>query len=204
VTPDGCIRAVAIKGLAQVQGVADVVLATPDDVRPILDGLVGGGLASTIAGGYRLTDAGTIRASVLRDEEQAAWGLDRAAAALDGFIELDERMKEAVTAWQLKDADGQIVNDHTDAAYDQGVLDRLAGLHADAIAWLTSLEAGCPRLADYRVRLDRAIDGAVGGDGRYVASPRVDSYHGVWFELHEDLIQLAGRNRADEVAAGRA
>ena len=42
------------------------------------------------------------------------------------------------------------------------------------------------------------------GDGRYVASPRVDSYHGIWFELHEDLIQLAGRNRADEVAAGRA
>jgi len=42
------------------------------------------------------------------------------------------------------------------------------------------------------------------GDGRYVASPRVDSYHGIWFELHEDLIQLAGRTRADEVAAGRA
>ena len=37
-----------------------------------------------------------------------------------------------------------------------------------------------------------------------VASPRVDSYHGVWFELHEDLILLAGRTRADEVAAGRA
>jgi len=42
------------------------------------------------------------------------------------------------------------------------------------------------------------------GDGKYVASPRVDSYHGIWFELHEDLILLAGRNRADEVAAGRA
>ena len=40
--------------------------------------------------------------------------------------------------------------------------------------------------------------------GRYVASPRVDSYHSVWFELHEDLILLAGRTRADEVAAGRA
>jgi pyruvate,orthophosphate dikinase len=37
-----------------------------------------------------------------------------------------------------------------------------------------------------------------------VASPQVDSYHSVWFELHEDLIRLAGRNRADETAAGRA
>ena len=114
-------------------------------------------------------------------------------------------MKDAVTAWQLRDdADGQVVNDHSDAAYDRTVLDRLAALHADAIAWLTPLEAGCPRLAGYRVRLGRAIEGAVGGDQRYVASPRVDSYHGIWFELHEDLIQLAGRSRADEVAAGRA
>jgi pyruvate,orthophosphate dikinase len=32
----------------------------------------------------------------------------------------------------------------------------------------------------------------------------VDSYHGIWFELHEDLIQLAGRTRAAEVEAGRA
>jgi hypothetical protein len=26
----------------------------------------------------------------------------------------------------------------------------------------------------------------------------------VWFELHEDLIRLAGRRREDEAAAGRA
>jgi hypothetical protein len=37
-----------------------------------------------------------------------------------------------------------------------------------------------------------------------VASPRVDSYHSVWFELHEDLIRLAGRTRSAETAAGRA
>ena len=38
----------------------------------------------------------------------------------------------------------------------------------------------------------------------YIASPRVDSYHGVWFELHEDLIRLSGKTREEEVAAGRA
>ena len=113
-------------------------------------------------------------------------------------------MKDTVTAWQLRDVDAQVVNDHADAAYDAAVLDRLAGLHADATAWLGPLEAGCPRLADYGVRLGRALEAALAGDGRYVASPRVDSYHGIWFELHEDLIQLAGRSRADEVAAGRA
>ncbi|MEA2653552.1 MAG: hypothetical protein QOI37_779, partial [Chloroflexota bacterium] len=86
----------------------------------------------------------------------------------------------------------------------RGVLERLGALHTDATAWLTPHESALPRLGTYRVRLGRAVEAALAGDGRFVASPRVDSYHGIWFELHEDLIQLAGRTRADEVAAGRA
>ena len=115
---------------------------------------------------------------------------------------LDRRMKDIVTAWQMKDA--STINDHTDTAYDASVLARLGALHADVDAWLAPLAAGLPRLARYGVRLAAASAAAASGDGRYVASPRVDSYHGAWFELHEDLILLAGRNRADEVAAGRA
>jgi pyruvate,orthophosphate dikinase len=205
VTSDECLRAIAIKGFTPVQGVADAVLSTPDDVQPILDQVVIDGLAASVAGAYRLTEPGRIRAADLLAEERAAWGIERAAAALDAFIDLDHRMKEAVTAWQLRDdANGQVVNDHSDDVYDRTVLDRLAALHADAMAWLTAHEPGCARLASYGVRLGRAVEQALGGDQRYVASPRVDSYHGIWFELHEDLIQLAGRSRAEEVASGRA
>jgi pyruvate,orthophosphate dikinase len=204
VGPDECLRAVAVKGFAPLQGLADAVLSTPDVIQAILDQLALDGLVATAAGAYRLTESGTSRVAELLASEQAAWGLDRANAALDAFVSLDHRMKETVTAWQLRDVEAQVFNDHSDAAYDQRVLDRLATLHADAIAWLVPLEQGCPRLAEYRVRLGRALDQALAGDQRFVASPRVDSYHGIWFELHEDLIQLAGRNRADEVAAGRA
>ena len=204
VTPDDCLRAIAIKGMTQVQGVADAVLATPATVTPILDQLVVDGLASMVAGAYRLTESGSKRADRLREAERVAWGADRATAALDAFLDLDQRVKDAVTAWQLRDAEGQVINDHTDDAYDRSVLDRLSAIHADTTAWLGPLEKGWPRVGDYGVRLGRAIEAAVAGDGRYVASPRVDSYHGIWFELHEDLIGLAGRTRADEVAAGRA
>ena len=135
----------------------------------------------------------------------SAWGVEPAAAALDAFLDLDHRVKETVTAWQLRDADGQVVNDHTDAAYDRGVLDRLSGdpCRRDRLAGAPQSRTGA-RLGDYGVRLGRALEAVVGGDGRFVASPRVDSYHGIWFELHEDLIQLAGRSREEEVAAGRA
>ena len=111
-------------------------------------------------------------------------------------------MKEVVTAWQLRDP--QTPNDHSDAEYDRGVLDRLAAIHDDATAWLGPIEPDVPRFRDYGARLTRALDAARGGDGRSVASPRVDSYHGIWFELHEDLIQLCGRTREEESAAGRA
>jgi pyruvate,orthophosphate dikinase len=205
VTPDDCLIPLSIKGLAPAQGVADAVLSTPDDVTPILDQLVADGLATTVAGAYRLSESGTSRASYLCAAERDAWGTDRATAALDAFLDLDHQMKSAVTAWQLRDdAEGQVVNDHSDAAYDAAVLERLTSLHADTVAWLTPLEAGPARLANYGVRLGRAIEQALGGDHRYVASPRVDSYHGIWFELHEDLIQLAGRTREEESAAGRA
>jgi hypothetical protein len=39
---------------------------------------------------------------------------------------------------------------------------------------------------------------------RYVAAPLIDSYHTVWFEFHEELLQATGRTRAKEAAAGRA
>ncbi len=111
-----------------------------------------------------------------------------------------------MTAWQLRDdAEGQVVNDHSDAAYDaaRARAPRIASTPTPSRGW-QPLHAGPARLADYGVRLGRAIEQALGGDHRYVASPRVDSYHGIWFELHEDLIQLAGRTREDESAAGRA
>jgi pyruvate,orthophosphate dikinase len=137
--------------------------------------------------------------------DREAWGVDRAVEALDAFLPLDHRMKDTVTAWQVRELDGaQAINDHSDPGYDTEVIGRLTALHQDVSSWLQQLSRDLPRLGGYRTRLERALTLACGGDGRYVASPRVESYHGVWFELHEDLIRLSGRKRSDEVAAGRA
>jgi pyruvate,orthophosphate dikinase len=174
--------------------------------RPALDQLVVDGLAASVAGAYRLADPGKERAAELLDADRRAWSADAAGAALDAFVALDRRMKDAVTAWQLRPVEGgePELNDHADAGYDAEVLESLSRIGADADAWLAPLETQSRRLGGYRPRLARALELAQGGDQRYVASPRVDSFHGIWFELHEDLIQLAGRTRADEVEAGRA
>ncbi len=204
VTPDRCLRVIAIKGFALLPGIADAVLADAAAVEPILDQLAIDGLVANSAGAIKLTDAGTERAASLLEADRAAWGEEAANTALDAFLELDDRVKDTVTAWQLRDADAGVINDHTDPDYDAGVLERLATLDAEASGWFSAASAGPARLADYHIRLSRALERARDGDGRYVASPRVDSYHGIWFELHEDLIGLAGRTRAAEVEAGRA
>jgi pyruvate,orthophosphate dikinase len=206
VTLDDCLRRLSTKGFATAASLADALLCDADVVGRLLDQLVVDGLAGTVAGAYRLTEAGTARAAELMAADRAAWGAEAAGAALDAFLAIDVRMKDTVTAWQLRPTDGgePQLNDHADPDYDRRVLDRLTALQADATAWLEPLEAACTRLSGYRERLSRALDRALAGDAKYVASPRVDSYHGIWFELHEDLIQLAGRTRADETTAGRA
>jgi pyruvate,orthophosphate dikinase len=198
------LRTLLIKAYVTPEVLAACMFSTPEQAADLLDRLVADGLVEISAGAFRLTADGKAAASELVVDDRECLGADEAVGALDAFLALDGRMKETVTAWQMRDADAQVFNDHSDAVYDRSVLDRLAALHADALAWLRPLTARLDRLSDYEARLQRAADYARDGDTAYVASPRVDSYHSVWFELHEDLIRLAGRTRADEVAAGRA
>jgi hypothetical protein len=205
VRPDDLLSVLLVKGYATAESVAAALLVAPDDAAPALDRLVADGLAEIAAGSFRLTADGKAVAREKVAAAAAAWGMDNAVAALDAFVAFDQRIKATVTAWQVREVDGnQVINDHADAAHDARVLADLAALHADATAWLEPLSRGLPRLAAYRERLACANAAAQAGDQRFVASPRVDSYHTAWFELHEDLILHAGRNRADEVAAGRA
>jgi len=204
-TADDVVRALVIKGTATPDALAAAMLSSLEKMQPVLERLMAEGLIEPDAGGFRLTGNGNARGEAQIAEERARWGRENAEAALHAFQALDHRVKEAVTAWQLRDLGGaQVLNDHTDPAYDATVLGRLADLHHDAVAWLSSLNERPAAMILYRLRLGRAVAAASAGDHRFVASPRVDSYHGVWFELHEDLILLAGRSRAEEAAAGRA
>jgi pyruvate,orthophosphate dikinase len=204
-TADDAVRALAIKGYATPDGLATALGCTADEASEVLARLVADGLAELAAGSFRLTPDGKLVGREKIAADSAAWGLATAEAALDSFLDLDGRMKDIATAWQMREVNGeQTFNDHSDPAYDAEVLARLDALHGDVSAWLPALLAGLPRLAAYRDRLERAAAAARAGDGRYLASPRVDSYHSIWFEMHQDLILLAGRKRSDEVAAGRA
>jgi pyruvate,orthophosphate dikinase len=205
VTTDDAVRALAIKGFATVDAMAAALLCSVDQAALLLGRLVVDRQAELADDSFQLTRDGKAMAQQMLAADSRTWGAAGASAALDAFLALDHRMKETVTAWQVRQVGGALTpNDHSDAAYDASVLSRLAQLHRDAGAWLHPMASGLKRLARYGQRLERAAAAVQRGDARFLASPRVDSYHSVWFELHEDLILLAGRTRAAEVEAGRA
>ncbi len=202
VTRSGVLQTLLIKGVTPACQLASTMFADPAVLTALASQLVADGLAEVSSGGYQLTGTGRLAALDGFAAERDQVGVGQVVASLEAFRSLDHRMKDIVTAWQLRSDGGEPqLNDHTDVGYDAHVLDMLAELHAQAVGWMAPLADAVTRFGHYRTRLGRSLAAAQAGDQRYVASPRVDSYHSVWFELHEDLIRLSGHQRADEDAA---
>ena len=110
------------------------------------------------------------------------------------FVEINSEFKELCGDWQLKDG---APNDHTDAAYDDAVLERLGELHLRAHPAVATMGDVIDRLAPYAPRLDAVLGRLRGGDTSLFTGVMCNSYHDVWMELHEDLILTQGIDRSD-------
>ena len=56
------------------------------------------------------------------------------------------------------------------------------------------------RFEGYRARLRAARQKVDDGAHEWLTSPRIDSYHTVWMQLHEDLLLALGKERSSEGA----
>jgi hypothetical protein len=52
--------------------------------------------------------------------------------------------------------------------------------------------------------LTAALDKINAGDSTWLTRPLIDSYHTVWFELHEELIGAVGLTREEAARSGDA
>ncbi|MBK7328029.1 MAG: hypothetical protein IPI85_02710 [Dehalococcoidia bacterium] len=77
----------------------------------------------------------------------------------------------------------------------------MRALHASFAPVVDAAGSVAVRLANYRTRFETALEAFAAGDHSMLASPLKDSYHTVWFEFHEELIALTGRDRAIEEAS---
>ncbi len=119
-------------------------------------------------------------------------------AGYAGFERLNATLKQLITDWQTITVRGQRVpNDHSDKDYDARVIDRLGDFHERSEEPLEKLANALPRLTIYRDKLEAALDKAEKGAIAWVSDAKIESYHTVWYELHEDLLRLMQRERSE-------
>jgi hypothetical protein len=153
-----------------------------------------------MASGWSLTPEGRqVGAELLRAELDAAGTGSEVQSCYQGFLPLNSELLAVCTDWQTVAVAGEhLPNDHSDAARDAAVLDRLAVLHRRARPVLDALTDALDRFGEYFPRLERAHGHVRAGRTEWIAKPTVDSYHGIWFELHEHLLVTLGRERSTE------
>jgi pyruvate,orthophosphate dikinase len=141
---------------------------------------------------YWLTVPGREELQRLLHEERTSFDSRQAAELYARFCAVNDVFKSFVTELQLSEL------------APASAIDRLREIDGSVSPIVTEAVQMAPRLSPFPIRFGEALNAVADGDGRYVSHPLVDSYHSIWFELHEELIHLAGLSRADEAAQGRA
>jgi hypothetical protein len=197
------VTALRLKGFADAGPVAQATGLPAAEVEVVLADLGAHDLARYREGrvsGWTLTPAGRALHAELVVAELGACGCGpQVEAAYREFLALNPILLTTASAWQLRQENGQaVVNDHSDPAHDARVLADLRGLHDQAHPLVEGVGAMLERYARYGPRLATAIDRVEAGQLEWFTKPLIDSYHTVWFELHEDLLSTLGKERASE------
>ncbi|MDQ1401737.1 MAG: hypothetical protein QOG03_53 [Actinomycetota bacterium] len=195
------LHALRLRGFADIEPVVATTGLAEPDVTGLLEQLGVEGLVHLREGrvhGWSLTASGREQHVKAVDGE-----LDDAAArsAIETnyrwFLRLNREMLAVCTDWQLRDG---ALNEHGDAAYDKTVVDRLRSLDDRVQPICAALTEVLDRFGRYGARLANAVDKVEAGETEWFTKPLIDSYHTVWFELHEDLLATLGIERSKEEA----
>jgi hypothetical protein len=193
------LHGLALRKHAAPPAVAEVTGLNTETVGALLADASARGRVAEAQGAYVLSPAGRM---ILEGQYGRLYAGERADAAFiqayERFERINTELKQLITDWQTIEIGGERVrNDHGNADYDARILDRLGDLHERFEPVLASLCARVPRLKVHADRLVRALERAEDGAAEWISDARLDSYHTVWFEMHEDLLRILGRVREE-------
>jgi DNA-binding MarR family transcriptional regulator len=188
----------AVKSLASVTSCSGALGTDEATAVGVVRALAEQGLADETRIGYRLTEAGRKAVAEHRSVELRGEARERLEEAYEQFEDLNGELLQLASDWQVMHIGGVAVpNDHTDAEYDGRVIERLLTLHNEFEPVMERIAAAVNRLGSYRSRFTHAAKRIEVGEYDYVTRPDRDAYHTLWFELHEELLQLLGRQRSE-------
>ncbi|HEX4107270.1 MAG TPA: hypothetical protein VHX88_04005 [Solirubrobacteraceae bacterium] len=198
------IRLLAVHGLVVKKAggataVADLLGRDEAAVLLALDAAEAEGHVMAGKGTYIATPAGRAWLDAEYPNAFANWRASgEAAAAYEAFEKVNRSLLTVFTDWQMMPVGaGRVANDHSDAEYDNEVIDRFGAQHERAQRPLGMFEQLDGRMGEYTRRLDAAYERVLAGDYQFMSGVGVGSYHTVWFELHEDLLRMLGREREE-------
>jgi hypothetical protein len=194
------LQAVRLKGRTSEVDIVATLNEDPTEVATTIAQLTTAGLlvqGKTL----RISPEGRERLNALLAEERSGVGQTALANTYDQFRAVNSEFKALVSDWQIKN--GQ-PNAHDDAEYDAVILNRLDNVHQQVLPIIATITALLPRLGAYAAKLNAALDKVKTGDSTWLTRPIIDSYHTVWFELHEELITASGLSREEAARAGHA
>jgi hypothetical protein len=193
------VHGLAVRKAAGPAAVADLLGLDEDVVTEALDKAQAKGLVAGAKGMFMVAPAGQAYLAEQYPIRYAKVREDGAlTAAYERFEKVNTDLLALFTDWQTVATGGvRHPNDHHDKEYDKRIIDRLGDLHEKAERVVGRCADVWPRLSRYLERLEAAYDRVLAGEIDYVSGVRIDSYHTVWFELHEDLLRMLGRTRQE-------
>ena len=194
------VHALTLRQLASAEQLAEVTGLPVADIEAALEKAAADGSVMAARGNFMITPAGRSRLDDLYPEAFAEFRSSTAVTdAMDAFeTGVNKQVLTLTTDWQTKEVGGdRVPNDHGDPDYDAAVIDKLARV-VDRTAKVLRPVADLDPLVDrFLDRIGAALTRAESGETDYVSGVRVDSVHTVWFQMHEHLLRLTGRERPE-------
>ena len=185
-------RTVQLKGLCTPERAAAALSAAIDRIEELVAG--NEHVFKPTPRGLMLTPDGRSWVSDELQAERSRIDSSEMNACYGRFMELNHEFKRLVSEWQLKGPEP------TPTDWDD-LVGSVTTIHSSLTPLLEEVCGQAQRLRSYSGRFVAALEAMRIGDRTMLASPLKDSYHTVWFEYHEELITLCGRDRSEEEKA---
>jgi hypothetical protein len=194
------LHTLTLRQLATADQLADIIVQEPGDITASLERGVSEGAAIAARGAFMITPKGR----ELLDEAYPAWFAEHRTdvtvmEAIERFeTGVNKQVLSITTDWQTIEVGGErAANDHSDKDYDARIVDKLGQVHDKTMKVLNPIVVVEPTVDRFLDRISAALTRAEAGETDYVSGVRVDSFHTVWFQMHEHLLRITGTVRPE-------
>lgn len=177
----------SMEGLADTETIAEGLDLSNDEIDDTLSELEADGFVKN-EGFWYLTDDGEGYLNDLLRERFTAEQLDELEARYADFESFDLAFKDLANAWQGTEVD----------AKREELIEELSEFHGEVRSFFDEFsEPIHSKYKRYIDDLDAALQKLRDGEEDYYTGTEVNSYHTVWFRLHDDLLRTLGKEREE-------